>query len=35
MVLVPRDSGLRVCDLIFGPVNDRVWPTVHLEETTR
>jgi hypothetical protein len=30
-----KDSGLRVCDLILGPTNNRVRPTVCLEEAAR
>jgi hypothetical protein len=27
-----KNSGSRFCNLILGPTNDRVWPTVCLEE---
>jgi hypothetical protein len=29
-----KDSGSRVCDLILGPTNNRVLPTVCPEEST-
>jgi hypothetical protein len=29
-----ENSSTRVCDLVLRSVDDRVWPTVHLEEVT-
>jgi hypothetical protein len=29
-----ENSGSRICDLILGPVDDRVHSAVHLEEVT-